>query len=88
MYRVQGKAASCTADGWSSYTKCGYCSYCATEKKVTPATGHTKGPAATCTTAQKCTVCNAIITNATGHTKGPAATCITDQICTKCKVVI
>ena len=88
LYRVQGKAASCTADGWSSYTKCGYCSYCATEKKVTPATGHTKGPAATCTTAQKCTVCNAIITNATGHTKGPAATCITDQICTKCKVVI
>ena len=88
LYGVQGKAASCTADGWSSYTKCGYCSYCATEKKVIPATGHTKGPAATCTTAQKCTVCNAIITNATGHTKGPAATCITDQICTKCKVVI
>ena len=88
LYRVQSKAASCTADGWSSYTKCGYCSYCATEKKVIPATGHTKGPAATCTTAQKCTVCNAIITNATGHTKGPAATCITDQICTKCKVVI
>ena len=88
LYGVQGKAASCTADGWSSYTKCGYCSYCATEKKVIPATGHTKGPAATCTTAQKCTVCNAIITNATEHTPGPAATCITDQICTKCKVVI
>ena len=58
-------APTCTAGGYTTYTctDCGY-SYTANE---TAAKGHTPGVGATCTTAQTCTVCSAVITAALGH---------------------
>ncbi len=47
---------------------------------------HTPGPAATCTTPQKCTVCQTELAPAKGHTPGPAATSTTPQTCTVCLV--
>ena len=51
-------------------------------------TAHTPGPAATCTTAQTCTICSAQIAPAKGHTPGPAATCTAAQTCTVCSAVL
>jgi len=45
---------------------------------------HTPGAAATCTTAQTCTICSAELAPAIGHTPGAAATCTTAQACTVC----
>lgn len=56
--------ATCTEKGTTKYTcDCGY-SY--TDKDI-PATGHSYGPAATCTTPQTCTVCGTQLKAALGH---------------------
>lgn len=49
---------------------------------------HTPGAAATCTTPQVCTTCDAVIENAKGHKPGTAATCISPQKCTSCGVTL
>ena len=49
---------------------------------------HNPGPAATCTTAQRCFVCDELIKPALGHKAGPAATCTTAQTCTVCTAVL
>ena len=49
---------------------------------------HTPGPAATCTTPQVCTSCDAMIAPALGHNAGPAATCTSPQTCTRCGSVL
>ena len=69
-------AATCTTAGVKTFTcSCGEGTY----TEAIPALGHTAGAAATCTTAQTCTVCNATITAALGHTEvtdaAVAATC-------------
>lgn len=58
-------AATCTADGYTTYT----CSRCNDTYKsdTTTALGHTAGAAATCTTAQTCTVCGATLNTELGH---------------------
>ncbi len=70
-------APTCTEDGYTTYT-CSRCNDSYTDSEVA-ATGHTPGAAATCTTAQKCTVCQAVLKEAKGHTevtdKGTPATC-------------
>ena len=81
-------APTCVAAGEMTYTceaeGCG-----ATETEEIPATGeHTPGEAATCTTAQTCTVCNEVLVAALGHTPGDAATCTTAQTCTVCNEVL
>ena len=81
-------APTCVAAGEVTYTceaeGCG-----ATETKEIPATGeHTPGEAATCTTAQTCTVCNEVLVAALGHTPGEAANCTTAQTCTVCNEVL
>ena len=60
------KAATCTTNGHSAYTKCTGCGLTTgyTEYK---ATGHIKGPAATCITDQICTKCKVVIQARTGH---------------------
>ena len=63
------KAATCTAAGVKTFT-CSKCSNSYTES--IPATGHTPGAAATCTTNQTCTVCDAILNAKLGHTVGNA----------------
>ena len=85
--------ATCTADGEQTRTcECGE-----TEKQAIPAKGHDLGAEATCTEAQKCTVCNAELTAAKGHTSGewvvvtPAtstATGLKIQKCTVCGVTL
>ena len=75
-------APTCTAVGYTTYT-CSDCGYSYTDNE-TPVIDHTPGAAATCTTAQTCTVCKTVITPAKGHTPGAAATCTTPETCTVC----
>ncbi len=49
---------------------------------------HTPGAAATCTSPQVCTTCDAIIAGVTSHTPGAAATCTSNQTCTVCGVIL
>ena len=68
-------APTCTEAGYTTYTcACGD-SY--TENGAA-ALGHTEGAAATCTTAQTCTVCGATLVAALGHSYGD------DGFCTVC----
>ena len=62
--------ATCTVDGSTTVT----CDDCGATVSTTviPALGHTPGSAATCTTAQTCTVCSAELAPATGHSWTPA----------------
>ena len=65
-------AATCTAKG--SYEEVTYCAVCEEElsrKRVeTPAAGHTAGAAATCISAQVCTVCGTVLAPMLAHTPG------------------
>ena len=56
------------------------CPTCGKQRETT----HTPGAAATCTEAQKCTVCSKILVDALGHTAGEAANCGHAQTCTVC----
>ena len=58
-------APTCTAGGYTTYT-CTACGYAYTGNQ-TNAKGHTPGDAATCTVAQTCTVCEAVVVAALGH---------------------
>lgn len=79
------KQPTCTEQGIKTFvctnSECGH-SY----TEAITAKGHTPGSAATCTTAQTCTVCGATITAALGHSPGAAATCTTPQTCTRCGI--
>ncbi|MBE6812346.1 MAG: hypothetical protein E7523_05640 [Ruminococcaceae bacterium] len=61
--------ATCTVDG--SYNMVVYCTTCGEELSSTahtiPASGHTPGADATCTTDQVCTVCGDILNEKLGH---------------------
>lgn len=57
--------ATCTEDGYTTHT-CSECGDSYTDS-IVAALGHTNGAAATCTTAQTCTVCCATIADALGH---------------------
>ena len=76
-------AATCETTGkYDLVVRCTGCgNIIRSETKTIPATGHTPGAAATCTTAQTCTVCHTMLKAATGHTevidKAVAATCTT-----------
>ena len=81
-YRTALTAPTCTEEGYTTYTcACGD-SYVSDRLA---ALGHTPGAEATCTRAQKCTVCNAELIAALGHTPGET-TCTTSQNCTVCGV--
>ena len=71
------KAPTCTEIGWNAYETCSRCDY--TTYEEIEATGHTPGAAATCTTAQTCTVCGTVLAEALGHDiedhKAKAPTC-------------
>ena len=76
-------AATCTTAG--SYYSVVYCSVCNTQISRTPivveALGHTEGPAATCTTAQTCTVCGDELVGELGHDYEEEVT--TEATCTE-----
>ena len=82
---VSNNDATCTADGTKT-AKCTRCDETDTVTDVDSKLGHTPGAAATCTTAQKCTVCNAELAAALGHnTDGTIAH--KDATCTEAGVV-
>ncbi len=74
-------ASSCTEKGsYDNVVKCSVCDKEISRETITvDKLAHTPGDAATCTTAQKCTVCSAVIKAALGHTEvvdnAVAATC-------------
>ena len=59
---------TCTEAGISGKSYCTRCDVVLVEEIVIPATGHTAGDAATCTTAQKCETCGLVLVEALGHT--------------------
>ena len=61
------------------------CPNCGLEREAAP---HTPGAEATCTEAQKCTVCQKVLEEAKGHTPGAEANCGHDQTCTVCGTVL
>jgi len=77
-------APTCTATGKTEGKHCSVCNEVLVAQTVVDALGHKPGAAATCTTAQTCTVCNTELVKALGHTPGAAATCTTAQTCTVC----
>ena len=70
---------TCTQDG--SYDSVVFCTVCGEELSretiVDPAQGHIPGAEATCTTAQLCTVCSALLQSSLGHN-------FVDGVCTRC----
>ncbi len=80
------KESTCAEEGTEGLI-CADCG-AVTQSRAVEKKPHTPGDEATCTEAQKCTVCKAVIVAALGHTPGDAATCTTDQICTVCKEVL
>ncbi|MBQ6889759.1 MAG: hypothetical protein IJN53_01890, partial [Oscillospiraceae bacterium] len=76
-YKAVVTAPTCTKGGYTTYTcDCG-ASYVGDE---TPAAGHKPGEAATCTTAQLCTVCGVQVAPATGHS-------YTNGVCSACGAI-
>ena len=65
IIKHEGQAATCTQNGWNDYETCSRCDY--TTYREIAATGHTPGAAATCTSAQRCTVCGTTLVPARGH---------------------
>lgn len=61
------------------------CPNCGLAREAAP---HTPGAEATCTEAQKCTVCQKVLEEAKGHTPGAEANCGHDQTCTVCGTVL
>ena len=78
IVKHEGQAATCTQNGWNDYETCSRCDY--TTYREIAATGHTPGTAATCTSAQRCTVCGTTLTPARGHN-------FVDGYCTVCGVI-
>ena len=63
-YGKETKSPTCTSTGIRTYT----CLVCgATKTETLPVKDHTPGPAATCTSPQKCTVCGTQLAPALGH---------------------
>ena len=61
------------------------CPNCGLAREAAP---HTPGAEATCTEAQKCTVCQKVLEEAKGHTPRAEANCGQDQTCTVCGTVL
>ena len=71
---------TCTEAGISGKSYCTRCDAVLVEEIVIPATGHTAGDAATCTTAQKCETCGVVLVEALGHTDADE-----NYVCDVCK---
>ena len=79
IVKHEGKAATCTAIGYDAYETCSRCDY--TTYKEIPATDHSAGAEADCTTAKTCAVCGVTLDKPIGHNYKSvvtAATCTAD----------
>ena len=56
---------TCTEPGYTAHQRCARCDYTTPYVEIAPK--HTPGAAATCTTAQTCTVCETVLVEALGH---------------------
>ena len=90
-------APTCTATGLTEGKHCSACSAVIVAQETVAALGHTAGAAATCTTAQTCTVCGAELAPALGHTEvvdaAEAPTCTATGLtegkhCSVCNAVL
>ena len=90
-------APTCTESGLTEGKKCSVCEAVLLAQETVAALGHTAGAAATCTTAQICTVCNAELAAALGHTEAVlpevAPTCTESGLtegkkCSVCETVL
>ncbi|MBQ2989293.1 MAG: leucine-rich repeat protein [Clostridia bacterium] len=70
---------TCTSEGYTEGTHCADCDEILTERQIIPALGHSAGAAATCTTAQICTVCDSELKPAVGHRHTSS---VTEPTCT------
>lgn len=87
--KVEGAvAATCAAPGKTGKTVCTDCGEVIKESTDIARLSHTPGAAATCTTPQKCIVCQAELHGAKGHTPGAAATCTDPQRCSVCQTIL
>ena len=93
---LEAVPADCVNTGLEAGEQCSFCGKITKEQTVVAALGHTPS-AASCTEAQTCTVCQAVLAAAKGHTEvavsGKAATCtetgLTDgKKCSVCETVI
>ena len=85
---IQPLAPTCTEAGYTFGQKCSACGEITLQPTELPATGHTEGPAATCTAPQTCVICDVVLAEKLAHTPGAAATCIAPQTCTVCDGVL
>ena len=90
-------APNCTKTGLTEGKHCSVCSEVLVKQEVVAELGHKPGEAATCTTAQICTACNAELAAALGHKEeilaGKDATCTDKGItegkkCTVCSEIL
>ena len=72
--------ATCWDDGHSEYQRCNKCGETEGYRAIPPTGVHTSSGAATCTTAEKCTVCNKTIKSSLGHSFEGT----TDGTCIRC----
>ncbi len=84
-------APTCTETGLTEGKHCSVCNEVLTAQTVIEKLGHKPGEAATCTTAQTCTVCSVVIVKALGHNyesvvTNPTCTTAgyTTHTCSKC----
>ena len=80
---IEAVAATCTEAGKTAGKKCSVCNEVLEAPQDVAALGHTPGAAATCETAQTCTVCNVELAAALGHTYGNLVTTVVAPTCTE-----
>ena len=83
-YQSSVTLPTCTEKGYTTYT-CS-CGDIYKDNYTSSLGGHIPNEAATCTTAQICTICETELQAALGHKANAEATCTTSSFCTVCEI--
>lgn len=84
---VEGKAPTCSSEGWNAYQQCSRCDY--NTKEVLGKTDHTRPDSYDCTKGMQCTVCKEyIIEPVQEHTLDLSAPACKDRECSVCGTVV
>ena len=81
---IPAVSATCSSTGLTEGKKCSVCDIVLLEQNEVEKLAHTPGAAASCTTAQVCTVCNETLVNPLGHTPVEGAYCDEAEYCQVC----